>query len=378
MGGEATSPSLSDSEPALPSKPTEPRISTAGTRKHPELLEKPFNVGKVQFAPVVIPWERRLQTLVVLIWCTSQIMSIVISLVLIRSSGLTLIAFIMYVTWMLFYQDYHLTGGRANKWFRSHVFWRYFRDYFPIHLIKTHDLDPQKTYIFGYHPHGIISLGALCNFATEATGFSEKFPGINLRVLTLGTNFKIPFFGHLCSFLGVADSSKESCNYILSQGAGNSLMLVLGGAKEALDARPGSYELTLESRKGFVKIALRHGASLVPVFSFGENDVFDQVANPKGSRVRKLQDALQKQMGFAIPFVIGRGVFTYNYGILPHRKPIYSVVGKPIDLPKLEEHEITAEIIDFYHGKYKESLFQLFEQNKGKYEGTPGATLKVH
>jgi hypothetical protein len=43
---------------------------------------------------------------------------------------------------------------------------------------------------------------------------------------------------------------------------------------------------------GFVRMALKHGCKLVPVFSFGENEIYDQVPNPQGSRVRKVQDWL--------------------------------------------------------------------------------------
>ena len=34
-------------------------------------------------------------------------------------------------------------------------------DYFPIRLHKTCDLPPDRPYIFGYHPHGVIALGWL-------------------------------------------------------------------------------------------------------------------------------------------------------------------------------------------------------------------------
>ena len=180
-------------------------------------------------------------------------------------------------------------------------------DYFPIRLHKTCDLPPDRSYIFCYHPHGIISLGAFGNFATEATGFEEKYPGIDLRVLTLRANFRIPFFGFYFSFMGLCDASKESCNYILQKGNGNSILLVLGGAREALDARPSrEYILTLKDRKGFIKIGLANGASLVPVFSFGENDLYDQMPNPRGSRLRRIQTAIRKRLGYSTPFLRGR------------------------------------------------------------------------
>ena len=63
--------------------------------------------------------------------------------------------------------------------------WKYFCDYFPIKLIKTNELDPNYNYIFGYHPHGIISSGCFGSFGTEGAGFSELFPGIVPHILTL-------------------------------------------------------------------------------------------------------------------------------------------------------------------------------------------------
>ena len=67
--------------------------------------------------------------------------------------------------------------------------------------------------------------------------------------------------------------SKRSCNNILKQGPGSAITIVVGGATESLAAHPGTANLTLLKRFGFIKIAIQNGADLVPVFSFGENDV---------------------------------------------------------------------------------------------------------
>lgn len=84
---------------------------------------------------------------------------------------------------------------------------------------------------------------------------------------------------------GVCSVSKTSCFNILSQGPGSAITIVVGGAAESLSAHPGTADLTLKKRFGFIKMAIRAGADLVPVFSFGENDVsppcrcIDQTAN---------------------------------------------------------------------------------------------------
>jgi 2-acylglycerol O-acyltransferase 2 len=72
---------------------------------------------------------------------------------------------------------------------------------------------------------------------------------------------------------GVCSVSKRSCANILSHGPGHAITIVVGGAAESLSAHPGTADLTLRKRFGFIKMAIREGADLVPVFSFGENDV---------------------------------------------------------------------------------------------------------
>jgi 2-acylglycerol O-acyltransferase 2 len=61
-------------------------------------------------------------------------------------------------------------GGRPFACCRRLSFWKHFCEYFPQRLIKTVDLDPSKTYLFGYHPHGIISMGAMGSFGTDGSG----------------------------------------------------------------------------------------------------------------------------------------------------------------------------------------------------------------
>uniref|UniRef100_A0A3Q1H8I7 2-acylglycerol O-acyltransferase 2-B-like n=1 Tax=Acanthochromis polyacanthus TaxID=80966 RepID=A0A3Q1H8I7_9TELE len=101
---------------------------------------------------------------------------------------------LLYAGWLWLDWDTPTSGGRRSGWIRSWMVWEYFRDYFPLRLIKTVDLDPKKNYIFGFHPHGVLVAGAFGNFCTEATGFSRLFPGLTPHLLMLPFWFRVPLF----------------------------------------------------------------------------------------------------------------------------------------------------------------------------------------
>lgn len=65
---------------------------------------------------------------------------------------------------------------------------------------------------------------------------------------------------------------------------------------------------------------------LVPVFSFGETDIYDQVYGSEGSFLKKVQHFIRKKIGIAPIILMGRGFFQYSFGIIAQRRPI-TVVG---------------------------------------------------
>ena len=61
----------------------------------------------------------------------------------------------------------------------SFPWWKKAAEYYPMSLVKTAELDSSKSYVFGFHPHGIISMSAFVAFATEGLNVSKVFPGIH-------------------------------------------------------------------------------------------------------------------------------------------------------------------------------------------------------
>lgn len=146
----------------------------------------------VEFAPINTPLERRLQTFSVACMSFSFLLTglggILFSLYLFLFTRYYWIPLI-YLVWYVYDIDTCERGGRRWQRLRKLRIWRYMRDYFPVRLIKTAELPADRNYIMGYHPHGIMGFGAIVNFATEGTKFSEVFPGeLDFRRIGFGTS----------------------------------------------------------------------------------------------------------------------------------------------------------------------------------------------
>lgn len=255
---------------------------------------------------------------------------------------------------------------KLTFWWWYYIFHRSSSYDQPIDQMKR----TNKRYIFGYHPHGIIGMGAIGGLATEGAGWSRLFPGVRLSTLTLSNQFKVPLYREYLLALGIGSVSRPNCEALLKQN--QSICIVVGGAQESLLARPGRMDLVLQKRKGFVKLALELGnTNLVPMIAFGENELYDQVKNEQNSKLYKLQTLLKDLLGFTLPLMHARGVFNYDVGIIPYRHPINILVGSPLEIPHIPNP--SHEDINRYQDLYISHLEKLYEENKYKFseDGNP-------
>lgn len=333
----------------------------------------------VELAPLDIPMERRLQTLAVVHFTYIFLFMGFGVLFFFLYLLITDYYFIPLLYFLWYYYDRHTSerGGRRSESIRRWKLFKHFANYFPVRLIKTAELHPSKNYILGCHPHGIMCHSHFVNLGTEGSGWSKLFPAIRPYLCVLSGQFMFPIFREYFLMSGAIEVSKASIKWVLTkEGTGNAVGIVVGGAAEALDAVPGRFVVNVKNRKGFVRMALKYGASLVPLFSFGENNIYTQVDNPEGSRLRRAQNFLTRVFGFSPPIFHGRGIFNYTFGLLPYRRPIYTVVGKPIDVDKVVEP--TKEEVDRLHQRYIQELTQLFDEHKVEYGSSKEAKLIIN
>lgn len=154
----------------------------------------------------------------------------------------------------------------------------------------------------------------------------------------------------------------------------NGVGLIVGGVPEAFHTYPNSYKCYLKKRRGFVRVALQTGATLVPAISYGENNVYDIVQYNSGSCLRMIQDTFKRLAN--IKHFVGSGIFQFKFGLLPKRHPITIVIGAPIHLRKTTNPG--KDEINQIHKYFCKQLNQLFESHKSKYvEDSENVCLEI-
>ena len=170
------------------------------------------------------------------------------------------------------------------------------------------------------------------------------------------------YFRELFLCVGTVSSSRKSLNHLLSEPGGVAPVLLLGGVPEMDNWKEDEVRIFLKKRRGFVKMALKHGACLVPTFSFGESGLYRQ---PGPGSIRNFLLEIRKLIGIAPVIFFGKGFMQDTFGILPYRSPVTVVVGKPIYVDKIVDP--SDKEIDEIHSIYMNDLKNLYKKYNSKY-----------
>lgn len=254
--------------------------------------------------------------------------------------------------------------GKPWPRFCKNGVWSFVFSWFPITIEKPRaiTLDAAQTHIFAVHPHGCLAFNRAAFGFDVDTLWNSAFPGVDFRVLTASAAFRVPLIREMWLWSYCVDASKATARRVLA--AKKSILVYPGGEREQILTQRGEHVLYLLNRKGFIKLALETGSPLVPMYAFGDTDLFVHHSLFLGAR-----KWLVRKMGVAIPLISG------SIGLLPYRVPVRIVVGQPLRPPAVDGEPSQAQI-DSLHALYVDALRSLFEQHKARC-GHPDAALVI-
>jgi 1-acyl-sn-glycerol-3-phosphate acyltransferase len=219
---------------------------------------------------------------------------------------------------------------------------------------------------------GNHSLAALDGWVLAPVFIKE----LNRFVRGLGDKFLFssPAMGDKILKTGGVMGHPEVCSAMMK--AEQDLMVFPGGAQEAVKPASELYELKWKERYGFVKLAAKHGYTIMPMGIVGPDefyghliegqDIPDSMLGTVLRRLGLLTDDFREDIMPPVP-VGALGT------LLPKPQRVYLGFGDPIDLSqytgrtpsKAQQRAIRAEVADQIETQLAELLFTR-AQNRGK------------
>jgi len=97
--------------------------------------------------------------------------------------------------------------------------------------------------------------------------------------------------------------------------------------------------------------------------------------NDPGTTLYKLQRKLKSTFGFTLPLFHGRGFLNYNLGLMPYRRQIVSVIGRPIHVTQVENPSL--EEVMSVQEQYIGELERIWHTHKDSFAKTRKRELRI-
>lgn len=232
--------------------------------------------------------------------------------------------------------------------FADNAMFAAWRSYFRLRIFRECPT-PEKKALYAVFPHGVFPIGLLLSSGCVQHSFPEHSPNAHRRALIASVFFYIPVLSTLLTWLGCIPAS--SSNVLATLKRGSCYLLPEGIAGVFLTSRQKE-QVYLKNRRGFVRLAMQAGASLVPVYVFGHSHLLD-VLPGAGSSL----EALSRRLRVSLMFFFGKYYFP-----IPRAIPLTVVMGTPISLDKVENP--SEEQVNAAHAAFCAALVSLFDKHK--------------
>jgi len=211
---------------------------------------------------------------------------------------------------------------------------------------------PSQQYIYVWHPHGFISYCPpflLTEMAVKGRPHKKEWFGTCIPLL-----FKIPVLGEIFTVTNARPVDRKTLDSLLSEGA--SIAVQPGGVKEQAASREDQEQAIFPAKLGFVRMAMKYGTPLMPVYLFGENQLYKRV-----NGFDWLTELIRKFTGMTLPIVLGK--FNIPQAILlPRATDIHVRWGKPVDVGAPEENPSEERVQEVFE-KYLAELQRVFDEH---------------
>ena len=156
----------------------------------------------------------------------------------------------------------------------------------------------------------------------------ELYKRHKIWVRSLGDHlhFKVPGWGSMLKYYGVVDGTRRNCNMLME--AQEAILVFPGGAREVSKRKGEKYKLIWKERLGFIRMALRHGCTIVPFSAVGVEDSFDILIDSEeifNSPLGKVLRRLKVREDAVWPIAKGIGLTP-----LPRPQRLYFHISEPI------------------------------------------------
>ena len=212
--------------------------------------------------------------------------------------------------------------------------------YFGAEVRHIERIPPQSPVVLvGNHSGGAITPDTSVLIAAwyRARGFDDP-----LALLAVDALFGIPAFKTLCRKLGLVPASSGNADRALERGS--SLLLYPGGAHEVFRSWTARNRIDFAGRKGFIRLALRSRAPVVPVVGHGGHESI--VVLSRGEKLARLvgMDRIRLSI-FPIIAQVPWGISSPVLPGLPLPVKITVEVCEPLDWAKYEPEAAEDPVI---------------------------------
>lgn len=248
------------------------------------------------------------------------------------------------------------------KAFGDSVIFNAWRHYFQLRVYKEEQCETRNV-LFASFPHGLFPIAFPMMSGIAHVVFPE-FNGI-MPVTAIASNmFKAPIISPMLTWLGCVPANECDIKNALKN---NVCFLLPDGIAGVFHSDAEREQIYIHKRKGFIKIAIEEGSSLVPVYCFGHTQVFHVFPGHESWFAN-----ISRRLKFSIVFFIGHSIIPF----LPRQVPIVFVIGKAIKVEKKEEP--TELDVKQVQDTFKKELIALYEKYKVLVHGYENKVLELY